>query len=32
MAYFALSQDAEQEAAQNGLGQLMQKIEQMKII
>jgi hypothetical protein len=32
MAYFPLSQEAEQEAAQNGLGQLMQKIEQMKII
>jgi hypothetical protein len=25
MAYFALSQEAEQEAAQNGLGQLTQK-------
>jgi hypothetical protein len=31
MAYFALSQEAEQEAAQNGLGQHSQKIiEQMK--
>jgi hypothetical protein len=33
MAYFALSQEAEQEAAQNGLGQHSQKIiEQMKKI
>jgi hypothetical protein len=30
MAYFALSQEAEKEEAQNGLGQLTQKNEQMK--